>query len=156
MTSQPVVGGRTGRPLRRSGPNDGKRFSNTTTSNVSRGTSDVPPGPLGHSGQKSVGRKVRSLRSVAYATHSLRSGSKRSSGIVGQVGGVTVRKQVSAVRERDLFPAQVFPRRVLDRATGASRRGLDVTRSGACSRHCPRRRRRAPRGPRSESLPAPK
>src|SRR6266566_495685 len=110
MTSQPVVGGRTGRPLRRSGPNDGKRFSNTTTSNVSRGTSDVPPGPLGHSGQKSVGRKVRSLRSVAYATHSLRSGSKRSSGTACQCPGFAartgVRKQVAAVGQLVVLPGQ--------------------------------------------------
>src|SRR2546426_502041 len=57
--------GRTGRPPRRSGPNAGNRFSNTTTSNVSSGTSEAPPSPVGHSGQNSVGRKVRSLRSVA-------------------------------------------------------------------------------------------
>jgi hypothetical protein len=42
-----------------------ERFSNTTTSNVSRGTSEAPPTPVGQSGQKAVGRKVRSLRSVA-------------------------------------------------------------------------------------------
>jgi len=60
-----VPGGRTGRPSTRSGPKAGKRFSKTTTWKSSIGTSESPPAPLGQRGQKSVGRKVRSLRSLA-------------------------------------------------------------------------------------------
>src|SRR6266566_1745935 len=97
MTSHPpLFDWRTGRPPRRSGPKAGKRFSKATTSKPSSGTSDVPPAPVGHNGQKSVGRKVLSLRSVAYATHWLRSGSNRSSGIAGPA---TVGDQVAAVRQ---------------------------------------------------------
>src|SRR6267143_2321983 len=97
MTSHPPLSeGRTGRPPRRSGPNAGKRFSKATTSNPSSGTSDAPPLPVGHNGQKSVGRKVLSLRSVAKATHWLRNGSNRSSGIGGPP---TVGDQVPAVRK---------------------------------------------------------
>jgi len=45
-----------------------------------------------------VGRNVRSLRSVAYATHWFRSGSKRSSGIAGFSAASVVGDQVASVR----------------------------------------------------------
>src|SRR3984893_2723979 len=77
------------------------------TTILSSGPSDAPPEPVGHSGQKSVGRNVRSFRSVAYATHSLRSGSKRSSGIVAGDGAIRVCHEVASVRQLEVGLGQL-------------------------------------------------
>jgi hypothetical protein len=69
-----------------SGASDGNRFSKATMSYVGSGISvGKPPGLVGHKGQKSGGgRKVRSCRWVAVATHSPKRGCQRSSDIAGR------------------------------------------------------------------------